>query len=78
MRIGGRSGGRVSEQVGRGTNSAARDRTRPMGRENALRHNVPDRVTERTDGTGRSVDTATGAVIGPYRKSRIVSTYEHQ
>ena len=31
-----------------------------MGRENALRHNVPDRVTERTDGTGRSVDTATG------------------
>ncbi len=30
----------------------ARDRTRPMRRENGLRHNFPDRVTERTDGTG--------------------------
>ena len=31
-------------------NSEARDRTRPTRRENGLRHNLPDRVTERTDG----------------------------
>jgi hypothetical protein len=64
MSIGGRSGGGVSEQV-----AEARDRTRPMRRENGLRHNFPDRVTERTDGTGGSVDAVMGAAIDPYRKS---------
>jgi SAM-dependent methyltransferase len=72
MSIGGRSGGGVSEQAGgRGTNSEARDHTRPMRRENGLRHNFPDRLTERTDGTGGFVDAVMGAAIGPYRKSRL-------
>ena len=42
-------------------NSETRDRTRPMRRENGLRHSFPDRVTERTDRTGGFVD----AVIQP-------------
>ena len=32
---------------------------------------VLGRVAELTDGTGGSVDAATGAAIGPYRKSRL-------
>jgi hypothetical protein len=35
-----------------------------MRREDGLRRNLPDRVTERTDGTNGSVDTATGAANG--------------
>jgi hypothetical protein len=31
---------------------------------------MPDRMTDRTDGTGGSVDTARGAAIDPYRKFR--------
>ena len=53
-------------------NSEARDRRRPMRRENGLRHNFPDKVTERTDGTGGSVDAVVGAAIGPYHKSRLI------
>ena len=35
-----------------------------MRHENGLRHNFPDRVTERADGTDGSVDAVMGAAIG--------------
>jgi hypothetical protein len=69
MSIGGRSGGGVSGQGGRDPIAEARDRTRPKCRENGSRHNFPDRVTERTDGTGGFVNAVMGAAIGPSRKS---------
>lgn len=37
--------------------------------------NVPDGMTEWTDGTGCSVDIATRADIGPYRTSRLHAAY---
>jgi hypothetical protein len=45
----------------------------PTRRKNGLRHILPDRVTERTDGTSGSVDTATRAAIGPYRESGLMT-----
>jgi hypothetical protein len=36
--------------------------------------NVPARLNELTDGTVRSVDAATRAEIGPYRKSQHTSS----
>ena len=39
-----------------------------------MRHHLQDGVTERTDGTGGSVDAVMGAAIGPYRKSPVKLT----
>jgi hypothetical protein len=67
----GRSGRGVFERDGRSDHPRGMAGTQSPRVANMIAADVLGRVDELTEGKGGSVDAATGAAIGPYRKSRL-------
>jgi hypothetical protein len=72
MSSGGRNRGGVSEQEGRSDQTYKDGAADARGAARMASVNAPDTKNELTDGTVRSIDAATRAEIGPYRKSRLI------
>ena len=66
-----RSGRGVSERDGQSDHPRGTAGTQSPRVANMIAADVLGCVAELTDGTGGSVDAATGAAIRPYRKSRL-------
>ncbi len=73
MSSGGRNRAGVSELEGRSDQTYKDGAADRGGAASMTSVNVPDTKNERPEGTVGSVDAATGAGIGPYRKSRLQS-----